>query len=224
MTVFRAVGQAESPLPRVLSAGDLLLTAEAVGVYNAAGAGTIPAASLITNLLSRTGTGGVTDTTDTASNLILAMLGQGAYLGGGANAGLGVQPGAAWRLRYLNTTAGTITVAGGTGVTISGTATLATGTYRDFLVTCVNGTPGQITPGITTNGSAVVTGISQTVLQQLSVGMNVTGTGIPASTTVIAVNSTAGTVTLSANATASGTVSLAFFGAFTLTNLGSGSI
>lgn len=224
MALLRSLGYADASLPRAVSPGDILVSGETIAVNDQVGAAVIPAAKLLNTVLSRTGTGGVTDTTDTASNLILAALGQQAYLGGGATTGLGLPAGTSWRLRYMNTTGGTVTVAAGTGVTLSGTMTLATVTYRDFLVTCVNGSLGQVTPGTTTNGSAVLTGMDPVVLAKLSVGMNVTGAGVPGSTTVIAVNPTAGTVTMSANATASATVSLSFFGAFTITNLGAGSI
>jgi Bacterial Ig-like domain len=76
--------------------------------------------------------------------------------------------------------------------------------------------------GTITSGSAVVTGLSSitNILGQggaagsLTPGTTVTGTGIPAGTTVTTVNNTAtlssSTLTLSANATSSGTVSLTF--------------
>lgn len=61
--------------------------------------------------------------------------------------------------------------------------------------------------GTTTNGSAVVTGLTDT--SQLIVGMEVSGTGIPGGATISSINS-ATQVTLSANATASGTVPVTF--------------
>ena len=42
-----------------------------------------------------------------------------------------------YRLRVINTNAGTLTLTGGTSVTINGTATLATSTWREFLVTVI---------------------------------------------------------------------------------------
>lgn len=50
------------------------------------------------------------------------------------------QVGASYRLRVINTNAGTLTLTGGTGVTINGTATLATATFRDYLVTLATAT------------------------------------------------------------------------------------
>jgi len=61
--------------------------------------------------------------------------------------------------------------------------------------------------GTTTNGSAVITGLADT--SQLIVGMEVSGTGIPGGATISSINSVT-QVTLSANATASGTVPLTF--------------
>ena len=42
--------------------------------------------------------------------------------------------GQGYHLRICNSGAGTLTLAGGTGVTVTGTATVATNTYRDFVV------------------------------------------------------------------------------------------
>lgn len=61
--------------------------------------------------------------------------------------------------------------------------------------------------GVTTNGSPVVTGLSDAT--QLIAGMDVTGTGVPGGATIASVDSPT-QVTLSANATATGTPSLTF--------------
>jgi hypothetical protein len=61
--------------------------------------------------------------------------------------------------------------------------------------------------GTTTNGSAVITGLPNNT--GLRVGMRVVGTGIPANTIVVSIDSNT-QVTLSNQATASGTVSLEF--------------
>jgi hypothetical protein len=61
--------------------------------------------------------------------------------------------------------------------------------------------------GTTTATSAVVTGLTSTA--NLVVGQPVSGTGIPANTTIASINS-ATQVTLSAAATASGTVAITF--------------
>jgi subtilisin-like proprotein convertase family protein len=67
-------------------------------------------------------------------------------------------------------------------------------------------TPSNVFTGILTSGSTLVTGLS--TLDGLVAGQNITGTGIPAGATILAVNSTTSTLTLSAKATASGTSTL----------------
>jgi len=46
----------------------------------------------------------------------------------------GWEVGDSYRLRIYNTNAGTLTLTGGTGVTITGTATLATNVWREYIV------------------------------------------------------------------------------------------
>ncbi|HMS35143.1 MAG TPA: T9SS type A sorting domain-containing protein [Ignavibacteria bacterium] len=62
--------------------------------------------------------------------------------------------------------------------------------------------------GTRASGNNVVTAVAAAQFVGLEVGRVITGTGIPAGTTIAALNSGAGTVTLSANATASGTSTL----------------
>lgn len=49
-------------------------------------------------------------------------------------------PGFSYRLRIYNTNAGTLTLTGGTNVTITGTATVATNVWRDYYVTLTDST------------------------------------------------------------------------------------
>lgn len=76
-------------------------------------------------------TGAANATTDTAANIVAAMASPAV--------------GAAYKLRIINESSGafTWTVVGGTGVTISGTATIAQNTWREFVVTvtAVGATP-----------------------------------------------------------------------------------
>lgn len=62
--------------------------------------------------------------------------------------------------------------------------------------------------GTTTNASAIVTGLTDT--SQMVVGMNMTGAGIPASATILTIDSDT-QVTMSIAATASATVSISFW-------------
>ena len=60
-------------------------------------------------------------------------------------------PGGGYILRVCNSGAGTLTLAGGSNVTVTGTATVATATFRDFAVAYA-GTPGAPTVTITNIG------------------------------------------------------------------------
>ncbi len=62
---------------------------------------------------------------------------------------------------------------------------------------------GTTMTGDTTNGSAIVTGLANTVVAALLAGMRVSGTGIPDDTYIVSVDS-ATQITLSRNATANG--------------------
>jgi len=62
--------------------------------------------------------------------------------------------------------------------------------------------------GTTVNGSPIITGLSST--DALTVGSAITGTGIPANTVILSIDSRT-QVTLDKNASASGTVALIFF-------------
>lgn len=70
--------------------------------------------------ITRSGpTANFSDTTDTAANIVAALV--GAVVGTG------------FMVRILNTTTVVQTIAGGSGVTVSGTATIAAGAWRDFV-------------------------------------------------------------------------------------------
>ena len=87
-----------------------------------AGAGTITAAALISGLVVRTGpTGAFTDTTDTGTAIDTA-------LGAAAQTGVSIQ------VQYKNTTAFAGTIAGGTGVTVSGRTVIPANGVATFLL------------------------------------------------------------------------------------------
>ena len=71
-------------------------------------------------------------------------------------------------------------------------------------------TGSQTIASLVTNATTTVSGFSNSVINSLSVGMSVTGSGIPTGTLINAINTTALTITLSQAATASATVSLNF--------------
>ena len=83
-------------------------------------------------VLAMTGTlaAGATGTTDTAANIIAAVPQAQRYTG------------FTYKLRVVNESSGafTWTVAGGTGVTVTGTATVAQNTWREFIVKIASAT------------------------------------------------------------------------------------
>ena len=88
---------------------------------------TATAAAVVGGILNRTGSpgGAVTETTPTALLIIAALPTTISYNGTYQ-----------FKFRYINNAlTQTVTWTAGTGVTVTGTATIATSTWRDFLVT-----------------------------------------------------------------------------------------
>ena len=102
---------------------------------------TASAAQIVAGIMNRPGApaGAVTETTDTAVNIIAALPNtipqDGTFQ---------------FIIRYINNALGqTVTWTAGAGVTVVGTATMATNTWRDFLVTVAPNPPGAaITPTV----------------------------------------------------------------------------
>jgi UDP-N-acetylmuramyl tripeptide synthase len=84
--------------------------------------------------LSSTGANGTTITTRTAAQLYADLQ---------AATGLANINGWSYQLRITNTSGGITTLGAGTGVTLTGTMTIANNTFRDFVVTVNN--PNSIT-------------------------------------------------------------------------------
>lgn len=102
------------------------------------------AAQIASGIFVRSGGTTTTATTDTATNIINAI--------GGANAYVGMTV----MLFYVNLSSGTATIAAGTGVTTSGTMTVATAGLRCFILTVTNtATPAVTIQGAFALGSAV---------------------------------------------------------------------
>lgn len=98
--------------------------ASVVTALNTVGAGTVTAAGIIGKVTVRGGSQsntGFTDTTATAAQLIAAL----------TNPVIGQS----WEWTYQNTTNATATLAGGTGVTVSGVTTVQAGASARYLVT-----------------------------------------------------------------------------------------
>lgn len=199
----------DNGLERKQSIGDLVAAGEYLGALATVGAGALTAPLLANTLINRTGpVGAVADTVATADAIVAAASGSGPANNGDT-----------WRIRYINNVAFAITVTGVTGVTVTG-GTVNASSVKDFLLTIVNSTPASIAVGATTNTSPVITGLTLAQTSAISVGQLITGTGIPAAATVIAVNPGVG-VTISANATATATlVALTFSPVVTIQGIG----
>lgn len=235
--LVRPMMQGDTPVSRPILPGDMAAGGENIlgGNLTTAGAGTVTAAMIANGIVRRTGpAGGFTDTFDTSTNIITALLGGAPQsMGGGAgNCGIDIVPGTTFRLLYINTVAQAMTYAGGLGVK-SGTGTLdvAASLWREYLLTVLNSTPQQLLNCATTNASAVVTFNLQANQVSLPMGtvtpgMTVSGTGITAGTTVLGVTQGVGGitgVTLSANATATNNpIGLTFLPTIQIDSLRSG--
>lgn len=204
----------DSIFQRQMNIGDIPAAAELTGTLTTAGAGTLTGAILANSILSRSGPGGaVSDTTDTAANIITAVSSNGVPA-----------PGTTWRLRYINTVAFIMTIVAGANVTLSGTTAVAASSYRDFLITLTNTTPQQVFAATVDGSTKVITGMTQAQTSALSVGMAVSGTGIAASSTIQSIQPGTG-VTLNNNTTVAGTnVALTFNPTVTVQGIGGGLI
>ena len=191
----------DNSLQRQIARGDVLAGAEIIPATIATNAITITGAQLSAGFISRSPTGAATDTIDSAANIIAAV-------NGGLN--VGIQSGTTFRVRWLVSTAfaTTVAVTANTGVTLTQGA-IAASSWKDFLVTVVNGSPAYTAVASTTNASAVINGMAQTDTDKLSVGMVVTNAvnGLQG-TTILSVQPGVG-VTLSGNANATSTTKVA---------------
>src|ERR1700748_3649828 len=189
--------------PRQFQLGDVLCAAEQLPATIAANAVSVTGQLLANSLIQSTETANATYTLDTAANIILALQ----NIANIAN----IQNGTSWRLRHVNNAAFTVTYAStaNTGTSVA-LPTINASSVKEFLITVINGTPAQTFACTTTNASAVLGGLTQSQCAQLSPGMIVTNAvaGLQGDT-ILAVNASAGTVTMSGNANATNAVAVA---------------
>jgi hypothetical protein len=187
--------------------GDLVMDQTQQIAVTTAGASTLTAASMQGGYIERTGPGaGFNETLDTADNLVAT------------NPNL--SPGDSFEFLYRNTVAFAATLVAAEGAELAGANTaVAASTVRKFLVTVFSNLRRQSFLATTTNASPVISGLTQAQAQLLQPGMGITGTNIPASTTVLNVNSVLGTVTISANATGSAQNAMTFFPRYNIRGL-----
>ena len=126
--------------------GDVVSLAEVATIINNAAAQTLTAAAISGQVILRQGAGVVSDVTDTAVNIIQSCYG---------NTGSDLKVGDGFLVWYSNQGASTVTITGGTGVTVSGNTAVLTLTCRQLLFVCTN-------PGVKTYASGVYTNVGAT--------------------------------------------------------------
>lgn len=191
--------------------GARTLSQEQILSLTTADAGTLTAAMLLAGILERTGPGAdYADTFPSADSLLLAQP--------------ELSVGDAFKFIHRNTVAFAMTATAGEGVVLGSNVDIASSLVREYLISILATGPRQIFQGTTVNASPIVTGIPLANAALLQVGQGVTGTGIPANAYIISINQSTGTLTLSANATASGTVALTTFARYRVNGVRSASL
>jgi hypothetical protein len=183
-----------------LAPADILAGGEVILATTTTQPETVTGAMLMNSIRYRSPAAPSADVLDTAANIITAIQ---SAIGGP------IPPGLTWRHRVVMLTANAITYSAtaNTGVTVDAIAgnqaVVAASSFKDFLVTIVNGTPVRNVPCLTTNASAVLSGIAASDIANLSVGMIVTNAVVgQQGNTIIGINAAAGTVTMSGNSNA----------------------
>lgn len=186
--------------------GDLVLSQASLAALTTAGAGTITPGILLAGVIQRTGPGaGYLDTFPTADSLLQAEP--------------DLSIGDSFEILFRNTVAFAMTATASEGVVLGTNVDVAASLVRAYLITILGDGVRQSFTANTTNASPIVTGVSQAVAGQLRPGQGVTGTGIPANSFITSVNYAAGTFTLNANATATGSPALTTFPRYSLQGL-----
>jgi hypothetical protein len=131
-----------------------------------------------------------------------------------------------WLVRNLNGAGNnTITAQASSGVTVSGTATLATNTWREYIVRIISSAPTVIVAMSTTNANKVLTTTDLETVKRVQVGQSVFGTNIGASAKVTAVDYNTGNVTVDVNSTGTGgAFAITFTPTVVFTNLRAGTV
>lgn len=135
-----------------------------------------------------------------------------------------VQTTVRWVIRNLNAGTNTLTAPANVGVSISGTATIATVKWREYILRVLNSNPTTVVGATMTNASKVLNTTDTETLKKIGVGMSVFGTNIGAAAVVTAVDYNTGNILVSVNSTGTSAVPLAitFTPTVTFTNLRAG--
>jgi hypothetical protein len=191
--------------------GDMLLDMTTQTADATAGASTLSSAQMLSGYLERTAGGAYNETLDTGDNLMAAAP--------------NLSPGDSFEFLIRNTAAFAGTLVAAEGAELAGANTaLAASAVRKYLLTVFATNRRQSFLATSTNASATISGLTQAQAQSIQPGMGITGTNIPASTTVLSVNATLGTVTISANATGTAQNAMTFFPRYNVRGLWTASL
>lgn len=232
------------PVKMQANAGDVLdsLDTPIVSIDNSGGNVTLTGQQVAAQDLLFTGGTTPTNTLPTADQLLAALRGGLGINVPPANSSYGpntapemqypsnlgiIPPGTTFRRIFRNANSGTATVAApaSAGVTISGTATIATSVWREYVIRVLASAPAVTVSATTTNTSVNLTNISAEDIVKIQVGMSVYGTGIGASAVVRSVNLDTKTVVVSVASTATANnIGVSFTPTVEFVNLRAGSV
>lgn len=131
-----------------------------------------------------------------------------------------------WLVRNLNGAGNnTITAQASSGVTVAGTATLATNTWREYIVRIISSAPTVVIGCSTTNANKVLTTTDLETVKKVQVGQSVFGTNIGAAAKVTAVDYNTGNIAVDTNSTGTGgPFGITFTPTVVFTNLRAGTV
>src|SRR5712691_6074035 len=200
------------PIEQPMYPGDIMSTfeLEPVAIANAAGVN-VTAQQLVAQDIDRSGAVAVTDTLDTADNIVKALIGSVNKISPPDNALYGtlpsqvvqlawpanlnpLMPGSSFRrvIRSANTGVLTIGIVANSGVSLLGATTIAATSWREYLIKILNSTP-QILLSVTTSTNFVLSNVDLNLINNVTNGMTASGAGIAAGSTIVAVNRDLGT-------------------------------
>lgn len=182
---------------RAQQAGDIVMSQLRMVNNTTVGAATFTVNGVLNGIINRSGpVAGYIDTLPSAAQLIAAS---------------GMSAGDSFNLIVRNTVAFAQTLAAGTGIVLGVLTGSAASSVRQYLLTVLAIGTEQILQVSSINASNLLLGLTPAQAVIIQPGQGVTGVGIPALTTVVGINSNTGVITMSAAATATGTVAGTFF-------------
>lgn len=183
---------------RAQGPGDSFLEQVIIAPVTVAGSTPLTAQQILSGAISRTGPGGAyNDTFPSADSIMQAMP--------------TLMVGDSFKLNFINTVAFTNGLAVGEGGVLGANTNMVASSVRQFLFTILGDGSRQSFNCVTTNGSPVITGLDAIAIGLVRPGQGITGTGIPGSAFITAVNPITRTITINGNATATGVPAVTTF-------------